>query len=336
MRTYLDAGKIAGVLVTTIRDRNDIGGLENAAVVAGLVSRVFVAVLLVNGGKEVAKDVVIASAFDLEQGGLLGVDDGVDHVKVQVGLTASIVGAVGSSSAVDQIQVWASAGGNVGSSNLEEQVEILLRVNIAQRFKDTHGVGDVGSSGLRDLVDGFDALGGDDFVAASEAGGLGCRGLLVFTLVELFWLMMVEKAKLTAIGLELVRGGLVQGTESLLDGLSLVLGRLVCAFGPSHGRTGHNVIDDIRNLSGEAVLVGSKQVNASSTVHINVVASLEDFLEFANICLDGQPGLGLVERNALLRDARLDQPGLDGSNGVIIGGEKVNDLLVAQVLAVTG
>ena len=102
-KTYLDASEVAGVFVASVGDGDDVGGLEDAAVVAGLVSRVLVAVFLVNGGEEVTEDVIVASTLDLEEGGLLRVDDGVDHVEVKVGLAAGIVRAVGGGGAVDEV-----------------------------------------------------------------------------------------------------------------------------------------------------------------------------------------------------------------------------------------
>lgn len=101
--TYLDASEVARVLVASVGDGDDVGGLKDTAVVAGLVGRVLVAVFLVNGGEEVTEDVVVASTLDLEKGGLLRVDDGVDHVKVEVGFAAGVVGAVGCGSSVDEV-----------------------------------------------------------------------------------------------------------------------------------------------------------------------------------------------------------------------------------------
>mgnify|MGYP005989684315 CR=1 FL=1 len=140
--------------------------------------------------------------------------------------------------------------------------------------------------------------------------------------------------KLTAIGLEGISGSLVQRTESLLDSISAMSRLRISTLSLGHGRTRQDVVDNIRNLRRQAVLIGSEQLDARSTVLVDVVASLEDLLEFANICLDSEPSLGLVDADAALGNARLDEPSLDGGNGLVTGGKEVNNLFVAQMLAV--
>lgn len=138
--------------------------------------------------------------------------------------------------------------------------------------------------------------------------------------------------KLTAFGLESIRGSLVQRTESLLDSVGAMSRLSPLSLG--HGRSRQDVVDDIRNLRRQAILIGSEQLNARSAVLVDVVASLEDLLELANIGLDSEPSLGLVYADAALGNARLNQPSLDSGNGLFTGSKQVNNLFVAQVLAV--
>lgn len=124
----------------------------------------------INGIQEVAEDGVVAAASNLEQDGALGVNNGVSHLEVQVGLRTGVFGGIGGRGAVDEVQFGSSALGDLGGSQLEELVEVLLSKDVVDGLKNAHGVGDVGQLAGRDAVDGLDALGGDDGVADIQGG----------------------------------------------------------------------------------------------------------------------------------------------------------------------
>lgn len=106
-RTNLEEISAKELLVATVRHGNNAGNVKGIAHLVGVtVAVVLVAEGPVNGIKECQEDVAIGA--DLEQGNLLGVDDGVGHVEIKVRLAASILRSVWSSGTIDQIQVGAS------------------------------------------------------------------------------------------------------------------------------------------------------------------------------------------------------------------------------------
>lgn len=161
MSTYVSILGVGRVLRATVRDGHDVGGLKGTAHLVLVVKRILGAVIGINGAEPVAKDVVVGIRGNLEQSGGLGVDDGVGHVKVEVGLAASGFGRVGGGGTVDQVQVGASVLGDPRGKVLEEVVEILLGVDVAKRLVDAQGVGAVGLCGLGDLVESSNAVGGN-------------------------------------------------------------------------------------------------------------------------------------------------------------------------------
>lgn len=168
--TYVSALGISRVFRATVGDGDDVGGLKGAAHLVVVPVGVLRAVVLVDGAEPVAKDVVVLVSRHLEEGGALGVDDGVGHVKVQEGLAAGLAGAVGGRGAVDEVQCRAGAGRDVRRRRLVKEVEVLLAVDVAEGLVDSEPVGAVGADGLGDLVEVGDAVRSDNLSADLQVG----------------------------------------------------------------------------------------------------------------------------------------------------------------------
>lgn len=69
---------------------------------------------------------------------------------------------------------------------------------------------------------------------------------------------------------------------------------------------------------------------------VHVVLGLENRLELPNSRLEVDPALALGSGDLVGGNTRLDQPALDGVDGVLIGSEELNNLILGIVLAIVG
>lgn len=258
---------ITQILGPTVRDGNDVGRLKSTAHLVVIEVGVLAAIVAVDSAKEISKYVVVLVSLDLEQGGTLGVDDGVGHVKVQQRLAAGILGAVRGSGTVDQIQLRAGTLGNIGSSDLIKVVEVLLRVDIAKGLVDSEAVGNVGSRGLGDLVEVRNAVRGDSLTAYLEVRGEG---------------RVVSIVRVTA--------SAGAGLDGILDQLGIVLSEVANRLaddGVALGRVGsarvefcgggdrgEDKVDDVGQIIGQAVLVDTNVLLARALVTVDMVSGL--------------------------------------------------------------
>lgn len=156
----------------TVRDGDDAGGQEAAAHHVRVTVGVALASLLINSTDEVGEDLAerVTEVVVLEQGGVLGLDDGVGDLEVEDRLAATILLADRSSGTVDQIKLGSCALGHVGGNMLPVPVEILL-VKSVTGFPDTKVVGVLGGVLQGNLVQLANALRCEDLVAANSTYG---------------------------------------------------------------------------------------------------------------------------------------------------------------------
>lgn len=148
--------------------------------------------------------------------------------------------------------------------------------------------------------------------------------------------------------------GVAASTGASLDGvlhvLDLVLAQLadglanrriaLCRRGADrhlgHGGAGADKVDNVEQVVGQAVLLGTNVVLAGGVAAVNVVSRLQSPLHDTGRGINGDPGLGGVDVDVLFRNTLANQPLLDRVDALVVGGEHLDDILFRQVLAVVG
>ena len=308
----LEVGVGVRGLVPSVGDGEDVGGLEGTAVLVGggTVNRGIVTTLelaegTVNGIQEGVEDVVLLDN-GLVESNSLGIDNGDGNVQVEGDLTTSAVGGVvGSAGTVDQVGGRGSASGDLGGNSLVEGIQIRVEVSLVGGLEDTEEVAWVSSiGGLGDVVHGLDAVGGDLGVTAVGAG----------------------------VGEVVRHGAELVGSDGVLVASLDTLGGLL---GLEDGGRGDEV-DNLGDVAGEVVLVGTNVLVAGLNVAVGVVLGLEEVLKLGSGHIGLDPLVGLGDSDVAGGDALILEPLDDLGDGLGIRGEHVGNLLLGQVLSVLG
>lgn len=130
--------------------------------------------------------------------------------------------------------------------------------------------------------------------------------------------------------------GLASAEEISLVGVGALLSRGGQSLGGGKDNTRGNEADNIRDLAGEVVLVSADVSVASRDVVISVVLGTKQTLKLADGGVKVDPALAAWDSNLVGRDTRLDEPVLNSINRLAVGGKELDNLLLAQVLAVVG
>lgn len=115
-------------------------------------------------------------------------------------------------------------------------------------------------------------------------------------------------------------------------------GTLVLVLGGTAdvGNAGVHKVNVLGNLSRQTVLVGANALRVSGGMGVDMILGLEDRLELAGGRLKMDPALASGDLDGAVWDARGDQPVFDGLDRVLFGGEELDELLLAVVVAVVG
>lgn len=84
------------------------------------------------------------------------------------------------------------------------------------------------------------------------------------------------------------------------------------------------------------VLVSADMSIAGRDVVVGVVLGTKQTLKLADSSVKVDPSLAARNSDLVGRDTRLDEPALDSVNGLAVRGKELDDLVLAQVLAVVG
>lgn len=117
--------------------------------------------------EEAFEDVVgfVDGVVGLEEDRVLGINDWVGDLEIEVRLWAGGGDRGGSDSAVNGVEGGRGALRDVGGEGKEKFVKVSLRVDVAEVFKDAKFVSWGGKGGVGDVVESFDAGGCDCCVA---------------------------------------------------------------------------------------------------------------------------------------------------------------------------
>ena len=166
----------------SVRSRHDIGRCESAAhfvgslaVENGVVAALGLAVGAVDGVEELVEEALdalvgVEVVVGLVEGGALGEEDGVSHVKVQSGLADGELRVGLLRAEIDEIDLGTVRRRNLRSELGEELGEIGLLVHLIVILEDSQGVLGVGLGALGE-VEGCGNAGWCQVVSAVLSGG---------------------------------------------------------------------------------------------------------------------------------------------------------------------
>lgn len=248
----------------------------------------------------------VVGVIGLVKGNILGVDDRVGELEVQVGFAAGN-GAGGLGPINESRNGSSSVRDLVGREPGEEAVQIGLGV-VVTLLEDSEGVvGGRGVGTLRDFVKRGDAVRSDDLVTfrgvCSRTMDSGRSRAALESVVDL--------ARGRSLGLDQFRVSEEREADARSDVVNMIL-----------------------DVLGHVVLLGGDVAVASLRVFILVVVCVQQILKLVTRGNKGQPALVVGVGDAHVMDASAGQPALDSLDGVIGGSKHLSDFILGVELAI--